>query len=97
MNTEVALLSQPLALPRVGHLEAVYHIFSYLNKHPTSSTIFYSSSPIPGLPTESKPDWTPFYENAEELMHQNMPKPLGNPVSIFVFVGANPAGNVVTC
>jgi hypothetical protein len=30
---EVSILSQYLALPRVGHLEAVYHVFSYLNKH----------------------------------------------------------------
>lgn len=96
MYTEVALLSQHLALPRVGHLEAVYHIFSYLNKHPTSSMIFDSSSPIPRLPTESKPDWTPFYEGAEELIPPNMPEPLGNPVNIFAFVDANHAGNVIT-
>jgi hypothetical protein len=33
---QVALLSQHLALPWVGHLEAVYHIFSYLHKHDRS-------------------------------------------------------------
>jgi hypothetical protein len=34
--TEVALLSQHLALPRMGHLETVYHVFAYLNKHDKS-------------------------------------------------------------
>jgi hypothetical protein len=33
---EVALLSQHLALPQVGHLEAVYHIVAYLHKHDRS-------------------------------------------------------------
>jgi len=94
--TEVALLSQHLALPRVGHLEAVYHIFAYLNKHSTSSIIFDASSPISPLPSTSKSDWTPFYADAEELIPPNMPEPLGNPVNIFAFVDANHAGNVVT-
>ena len=31
---EVALLSTHLALPRVGHLQQVYHIFGYLKKSP---------------------------------------------------------------
>jgi hypothetical protein len=30
---EVSVLAQYLALPRIGHLHAVYHMFSYLNKH----------------------------------------------------------------
>jgi hypothetical protein len=30
---EVSVLSKYLALPRAGHLETVYHIFAYLNKH----------------------------------------------------------------
>jgi hypothetical protein len=43
---EVSVLSQYLALPRVGHLEAVYHIFSYLSKHGKSSIIFDPATPI---------------------------------------------------
>ena len=31
---EVSLLSQYQANPRFGHLEAIYHIFAYLKKHP---------------------------------------------------------------
>jgi hypothetical protein len=34
--TEVALLSQQLALPRVGHLEVVYDVFAYLNRYDKS-------------------------------------------------------------
>jgi hypothetical protein len=30
---EVSLLSSHLALPRKGHLDAVFHVFGYLDKH----------------------------------------------------------------
>jgi hypothetical protein len=80
--TEVALLSQHLALPRVGHLEAVYHVFAYLNKHEKSSIIFDPTDPLPPTLTQAKPDWTPIYSNAEELLPPKMPEPLGRPVYI---------------
>jgi hypothetical protein len=39
--TETALLSQHLALPRVGHLEMVHHIFAHLSRHKKS--VIYST------------------------------------------------------
>jgi hypothetical protein len=41
-------------------------------------------------------DWNDFYREAEEAIPPNAPDPLGKPVSIHCFVGANLAGNVVT-
>jgi hypothetical protein len=94
--TEVALLSQHLALPRVGHLETTYHVFAYLMKHEKSRIIFDSSDQEPVDPTYHRPDWSAFYEVLEEELPPKMPEPLGKPVSIHVFVDANHAGNVVT-
>ena len=94
--TEVSLLSQHLALPRVGHLEVVYHVFAYLQKYPKSSIIFDPTDPVPVTPTSAKPDWSSFYSDAEEELPPHMPEPLGNPVNIHTFVDANHAGNVVT-
>ena len=94
--TEVSLLSQHLALPRVGHLETVYHVFAYLNKHEKSSIIFDPTDPVPITPTRAKPDWSSFYEDLEEELPPRMPEPLGNSVNVHVFVDANHAGNVVT-
>ena len=59
--TETALLSQHLALPRVGHLETVYHMFAYLSKHEKSSIIFDPTDPLPLTPIMAKPDWTAFF------------------------------------
>ncbi|KAI2490038.1 Reverse transcriptase (RNA-dependent DNA polymerase) [Fragilaria crotonensis] len=94
--TEVALLSQHLALPRVGHLEAAYHVFAYLNKHEKSRIIFDPTDPVPVTPTHPRPDWSSFYPQLEEELPPRMPEPLGNPVTLHVFVDANHAGNVVT-
>lgn len=94
--TEVALLSQHLALPRVGHLEAVYHVFAYLNKHEKSRIIFDPTDPVPVTPTHPRPDWSSFYPQLEEELPPRMPEPLGNPVTLHGFVDANHAGNVVT-
>lgn len=94
--TEVALLSQHLALPRVWHLEAVYHIFAYLSKHDKSRIIFDPSDQEPADPLYHQPDWSGFYDQLEEELPPRMPEPLGNPVTMHVFVDANHAGNVVT-
>ena len=94
--TETALLSNQLALPRIGHLEVVYHMFAYLNKHDKSRIIFDPTDPIPVTPTSKRPDWSSFYEVLEEELPPKMPEPLGKPVHIYTFVDANHAGNVVT-
>jgi hypothetical protein len=94
--TETALLSQHLALPRIGHLEAVYHIFAYLSRHDKSSIIFDPTDPLPNTPTRAKADWSSFYSELEEELPPKMPEPLGHPVNIYTFVDANHAGNVVT-
>ena len=40
---ETSLLSQYQANPRFGHLEAAYHIFAYLKKHPDMGKLAYDS------------------------------------------------------
>jgi hypothetical protein len=93
---EVSLLSQHLALPRVGHLDAVYHIFAYLMKHEKSRIIFDASDPQIDMSYFPELDWTEFYGDVEEELPPRMPQPLGLPVTISVFVDANHAGNIVT-
>ena len=49
MITEVSLLSYFLASPRRGHLEAVLHIFAYLDKKHNASMAFDSTYPAIGI------------------------------------------------
>ena len=87
---EVSLMSQYQANPRVGHLEALYLIVSYLHNNRVKRILF-----DPELPT-IKPgtfrhddDWTDFYGHVKEEDPPGMPEPLGASVRIGCFVDAD--------
>jgi hypothetical protein len=95
---EVSQLSQHQAMPRRGHLEALYHIFAYLKKHENGARIVFD----PKTPNVDErvfnvnADWRDFYGDVGEELPPNMPEPKGKCVNISCFVDANHAGNVIT-
>ena len=96
---ETSLLSQYQVNPRFGHLEAAYHIFAYLKKHPDMGKLAYDSR-TPDIDESifyRNADWKEFYGDVTEELPPNMPEPRGHSVTISAFVDAsNHAGNVVT-
>jgi hypothetical protein len=97
---EMAIMSQYSASPRVGHIEAVYHIFVYLASHPFGNKIVFDAT-TPALLDENSfqhdVDWKPFYGDIVEEEPRDMPHPLGLPVNIACFVDANhTGGNIIT-
>jgi hypothetical protein len=82
---EVSILLQHQALPREGHLEALYHIFAYLRSHENMGRIGYDPTK-PEIDTScfesSTADSTEFYGDVEEELPAHMPKPLGKKVVI---------------
>lgn len=93
---EVSLLSTHLALPRVGHLQQVYHIFGYLKESPRRRLFFDPSHPNISESRFRKFDWVDFYQDAKEDIPLDMPEPLGNEVSIHCFVDASHASDMAT-
>ena len=79
---EVSVLSQHFALPRVGHLEAVYHLFAYLMKHDKSRIVLDPADPTIDDQQFPKVDWTELYGDIVEELPPRMPEPLGNPVNL---------------
>lgn len=94
-NERVALLFQYLVHPRQGHLEAIYHVYSYLKRHERSTMIFDDAMLTFNDNDFSTYDWTDFYGDVSEAIPSNAPKPRGNPIQMTVFVDANHAGNQV--
>jgi hypothetical protein len=43
---EVSMLSSHLVLPRVGHLEQVFHIFAHLKKYHNTEVVYDPSDPV---------------------------------------------------
>jgi hypothetical protein len=82
------------AAPRVGHLKAVLHIFSYLNQHDCSKLVLDDS--YVRIDDELECGWSGFYPNAREDIPNNVPEPRGNEVQMIAFVDADHAGDKIT-
>jgi len=93
---DTALLSQHLVHPRRGHLESIYHIYSYLKGHERCTMVFDDAMVKYTRADFQSFDWTDFYGDVKEAIPPNAPMPRGNPVQTTAFVDANHAGNQVT-
>ena len=97
ITTEVSMLATHMAMPREGHLFAVFRVFAYLKlKH--NSKLVYDPT-IPGVNVNDfkvDVDWTPFYGKVKEAIPTYPPKPLGKSVVLRLFVDSDHAGDQVT-
>jgi len=93
---EVSMLSAHNAMPREGHLEGIYHVFSYLKGHENSKLVFDPAYPEIDERRFKDVDWKDFYPDASDELPPGMPEPLGLPVKISCFVDADHAGNLLT-
>ena len=91
---EVSMMSSYNAAPRSGHLDAVLHMFSYLDNH-RRSRIVLDDGYFPHAEVD-RPDWSQFYPGAKEELPGDMPEALGRPLQQTMFVDASHAANVVT-
>jgi hypothetical protein len=98
IHHEISLLSQYQANPRVGHLEALYHVFAYMKGHlDIGHVAFDPKTPVVDESAfNNGADWKEFYREVQEELPPKMPKPRGQRVNISAFVDANHARNKVT-
>jgi hypothetical protein len=66
MMTEVSILASHLAMPREGHLEAIFHIYAYLKKKYNSRLAFDPTNPSIGMSNFKECDWKQFYGDVTE-------------------------------
>ena len=78
---ETSIMSTHLALPIVGHLEHLFHVFGYLKENPKWKIAF-------------DPDnWFIDYQRNKKAIPGNMPPPRGNGVTTHCFEDTDLAGN----
>ena len=94
VTAEVSMLAAFLAGPREGHVEAMLHLFAYLNLHDRSRLVLDPSYIEHG--EEPTSDWSGFYPEAVEDIPPDMPEPLGKAVQITAFVDSDHAGDLLT-
>ena len=92
--TEVSCLASCLAMPRKGHLEAVFHVYAYLKKKPNGVIVLDPTYPTIDLAEfNDGADWTNFYGEVKEAIPPNMPKPRGKSLVIRLFVDSDHAAD----
>ena len=73
--TEVSKLASHMALPREGHLEAVFQVFAYLKCKHNARMVFDPTYPdIVSLDFKMDKDWKEFYGDVEEPIPEELPK-----------------------
>ena len=71
-----------MALPREGHLEAVFHTFSYLKKRHNPRMVFDPTCPNMDLSNFQEHDWKHFYGCVQEPVPQDAAEPHGREVNL---------------
>ena len=96
---EVSIMSSHLALPREGHLQAVFRIFAYLKKYHNSELVFDPSDPAVDLHQFERRDWATSefgHVQGQEELPRNAPEPCGIGFVMRGNVDADHAGDSVT-
>ena len=93
---ETSMMSTHLALPRLGHLEQVFHIFGYLKERPKRKLALDTNHPVIDEKKFVRHDWMDFYRDATEAIPGDIPPPRGRLMSTHMFVDADLAGNKIT-
>jgi hypothetical protein len=88
-------LSSFLACPRIGHMESVLQVFSYLSKHSQSKRVLDLIARDWSDHDWSHPDWRSFNPGTVEQLSHDMPLPLGKPIQMNKFGDASHASNLM--
>ena len=89
-------MSSYVAMPREGHLQQVYHIFSYIKSHHNARLVLDPSYPDINTDDFVKRNWKEFYGETTEARPPNAPRPLGKEFLIRCFVDADFAGDLLS-
>jgi hypothetical protein len=97
VTTAVMTLSSFRAAPRVGHLNRAKRLIGYLVK--TKNAAIRIRTLMPDLSSLPKPghNWDhTVYRGAKEMLSNDVPIPLGNPIQLSSFVDANLYHDLIT-
>jgi hypothetical protein len=79
-SDECSMMSSHLALPREGHIEQVFQMFTYLWKYHNTEMVFEPSDPMVDDANFELRDWTSSefgHLQGKEVTPPNMPEPRG--------------------
>jgi len=96
VNFATSSLSRFSMQPREGHFKAAIRVLAYLNTWKKGKIIFDTAYPSHAKYEVKQQDWGTLYEDVEEELPPDMPKPRGKKVRMTVYVDANHAHDLLT-
>ena len=93
---ETSIMSTHLALPRVRHLEQMFHVFGYLKEKTNRNSAFDPDHPFIDDRGFKKHEWYDFYWDSKEEIPGDMNPPRGNGVTTHCFEDAELTNNTFT-
>ena len=93
---EVSELSSFLAMPCEGHLNAVVHLFNFLEKRHNARVVFDPNYPMIDMSSFKECDRSLFYGYLHEAIPPNAPEPRWKDVDLCMFVNSIYAGDEQT-
>ncbi len=93
---EVSTLASHMAMPREGHLDALFDVCCYLKRQHNSRFVFDPTYPDIDWSIFMQLDWKHFYGDIVEAVPPDAPEPRGKEVDIRMFVNSDHAGDKLT-
>jgi hypothetical protein len=94
--TETSMLASQTAMPREGHLDAMFRMFAYLKTKHNSRMVFDPTYPHVDMSDFKICDWKNFYGNVEEAIPTDAPESRGKEVDLRLYVDSDHAGEKLT-
>ena len=97
ITCEVSMMASMMAMPRIGHLNQLFHMFAYLKQRHNSEMVFDPTLPDIDEDLFPKEDWrhTP-YAYAKEGLPPKTPDARGQGFVISTYVDSDHAGDTIT-
>ena len=96
INMYTSMLASHLALLREGHLEAVFHVFSYLWEKHNSWLALHPTYPEMDHDRFKKHKWVEFYGNMKEAISTDIPELRDKDMDLRMHVDSDHAGDKTT-
>ena len=94
---ETSALASMMAMPREGHLLAIFQMFAFLKARHNGVMVFDPTEPVIDDSQFAREDWSATrYGVCQESIPTNAPEPLGIGFNMRVFVDSDHAGDMVT-
>jgi hypothetical protein len=90
--TEVSKMASQMASPREGHLDALLHMFGFLQINHNSRMAYNLTHPVIDTNVFKPNDWKSFCGNVEESIPSNVPESRGKDVGLRLYVDSDHAG-----